>query len=212
MGAVPIGGEVRVNDVTIGEIAAKNGEQEATLTVPAACMAGRYRMRLEFRMGAMAHPTDKRELCVYPRTIRLKRLDGKGNELVLGIDIDAAKLRQAVRRVGQGCVVPVPWDGDAVFMYGSLVTMLLRTPALISGDLPVCALPDAKADGVFISLREGEVLVFNENDAPVRLDLMIPAGAELERGVFAGGSDYRGLELQPHTILSRPLSLRRARQ
>ena len=92
IGAIPVGGEVRVNDVKVADLPGENGEQEATFTVPAACMVGRNRMRLEFRMGAMDHPTDKRELCIYPRTIRLTRGDGKGTELVLGVDIDAYDL------------------------------------------------------------------------------------------------------------------------
>ena len=113
-----------------------------------------------------------------------------------------------LRRVGAGYVVPVPWGGDLGFVYPLLVRELLGNPQLIDPDLPPCALPDARVDGVFTALRVDDILVFNQNGTPVEVAVELPAGAELERGAAVARRVAETAAIPPHGILALPLQTR----
>jgi hypothetical protein len=205
---VPVGGPVEVNGIVIGELEGRPGSHPSTLAIPASLTSGSGMLEIRFRLGAMEHPTDPRELCIHPSLIRLRRTDGRGSEhRETRLAVDAEALRGAVRRMGRGAVVSVPWTRETESAFPALVVDLLRDPSRIRDDIPACAVPDGQSDGVFVSVRERDLLVYNSNDRPVDVRLRIPAGAELDRTHTSSGTTV-GLEsMPPHSIRSLPLDV-----
>ena len=76
----------------------------------------------------------------------------------------------------------------------------------LPGDAPACCVPDGAADGLFVTCRGDEVLVYNGNDRPVSATLVLPAGAELDRRHHVAGQTIEIADMAPNSIEAYPLA------
>lgn len=205
-GGVPVGGSVLVNGQEVGKMDGRSGNEHSwTFKVPTELLKGSNVMRLEFRMAPMKLATDTRDLCVYPRTIRLESSHGDP-----AIDaprmaetlIDVQKLAASTTALGKGRVITMPPGAMSPAQYSHVITALLRTKL---GDAAPCVLPDGAGDSLFVACRGDEMLVYNGSSKPVTARLIVPAGAELDRYHCAAGIVVDIHEMAPNKVDAYPL-------
>ena len=208
-GGVPVGGAVLANGREIGRMEGASGnEQTWDFDLPRALLAGRETLTLEFRLQPMKLATDPRDLCIYPSEFTLETPGGDPaltEPSFAPARIDARALAASTTRLGAGRIVGLRDAGLSADRLARAVAALLRTERL------PCALPDGRADGLFVACRGDEALVYNSGAAPITADLSIPAGAELDRTRRAAGQTIRLRALAPGAIAAFPLRLAPAR-
>ncbi len=207
-GGVPRGGEVRVNGQVIGRMDGRSGNDHSwTFAIPSRLLKGTSTLRVLFQMEPMRIATDSRDLCVYPRTIILEAAGGDWRlsaPEISGLQIDDRLLRMSTRVMGKGRVIAVP-AGLTGAEYARTVIALLRRQ--LAPHIPVCAVPDGVADGLFVSCRGDELLVYNGGDRALDARIELPAGAELDRMHRASATQITIEQLAPDSIESYPLKL-----
>lgn len=201
-GGVPVGGAVLADGVEIGRMDGRPGNDHTwSFAVPSGLLKGSTVLRLQFRMEPLKLATDPRELCVYPRSIVL---EASGANIALDaprigeVKIDRAGLAASTTHIGLGRVISMRPDDLATSEFAHVVARVLLNG--VSSGVPACAVPDGAADGLFVTCRGNEVLVYNSTDKPIRATLRLPAGAELDRGHRAAGQTIDLRDLPPDGI------------
>ncbi|MHB1001914.1 MAG: family 14 glycosylhydrolase [Armatimonadota bacterium] len=210
-GGVPVGGSVLVNGQEVGKMEGGPGNEHTwNFKVPAKLLKGSNVMRLEFRMTPMKLATDTRDLCIYPKTITLQSSGGNtaiDAPRMTEVLIDRKKLASSTSVIGKGRVITMPPGTMSPAQYSHIIAKLLRTQLL---NMPACSVPDGIGNGLFVTLRGDEVLVYNGNTNPVTTKLVIPAGAELDRYHTAVGTTIEIRDMAPNTIEAYPLKVKQA--
>jgi hypothetical protein len=89
--------------------------------------------------------------------------------------------------------------------YAHTIAALLRTK--LSIDLPACCMPDGEDDGLFVTCRGDEILVYNSNSTPVDAKLVLSPGAELDRYHRTTGKTIEIKQMAPNEIEAFPLTI-----
>lgn len=209
-GGVPMGGAILVNGQQIGRIEGRNGNDYSyTFDIPSSLLKKSNKMQIDFRMAAMKLATDPRDLCIYPQTITLKTKGGNAqlsSPLMADVVIDKMKLASSTMKLGKGYVIALPSNDIPAGQYASIITKLLQTG--IPNSIPVVCLPDGLSNGLFVTTRGDEVLVYNSNSKPVDAGLVLPEGAELDRYHRTVGKVIEIKEMAPDTIEAYPLKMK----
>lgn len=211
-GGVPKGGTVLVNGQEIGRIEGRNGNDNSyTFDIPSNLLKGSNRMQIDFRMAAMKLATDPRDLCVYPKTITLKAKDGNAqlsSPRMADVLIDRMKLTGSTTKLGKGYVIALPSNDIPAGQYAAIITKLLQSG--IPKDIPAICIPDGLSDGLFVTTRGDEVLVYNSGSTTVNTKLVLPGNTELDRYHRAAGNTIDVFWVAPDKIEAYPLRIRKA--
>jgi hypothetical protein len=201
-GGVPVGGALLANGVEIGQMEGGAGNEHSwTFQIPASLLGDSIVLKLEFKMQSLVIASDSRELCVYPKTIKLETAGGKA--ALAGprfgeVELDRARLAASTFALGEGLVIGVSDDIIAQLFYPALVTRLLGSPLPIGA--PKVCLPDGVSDGIFVTCRGDEILVYNSNQRAVDIKLTVPEGAELDRGHLSVETSVERHGMAPNSI------------
>lgn len=209
-GGVPVGGPILVNGQEIGRIEGSNGNDHIyTFDIPAKLLKKSNKMQISFKMDAMKLATDPRDLCLYPKTITISTKGGNPqltSPLMANVVIDKTKLAGSTTKLGKGYVIALPSNDIPAGQYASIITKLLQTG--IPGGIPAICLPDGLSDGLFVTTRGDEVLVYNGGSAPIDAKLVLPDGSELDRYHRAAGDIIEIKGMAPDTIEAYPLKVK----
>jgi hypothetical protein len=210
-GGVPMGGAILVNGQEIGRIEGRNGNDNSyTFNIPSKLMKKSNKMQIDFRMAAMKIATDPRDLCIYPQTITLSAKDGNpllSSPQIADVVIDKQKLTGSTTKLGKGYVIAMPAIDIPAGQYAAIITKLLQTG--ISGNVPAVCIPDGKNDGLFVTTRGDEILVYNSNYKPVNARLVLPDGAELDRYHRTARKVIEIKGMTPDKIEAYPLKIKK---
>ncbi len=186
----------------------EGNEHSWTFQIPSSLLGDSMVLRLDFKMQSLVLATDSRELCVYPRALTLSASGGNPalDRPTFGkVEIDREKLAASTFAVGEGLLIGMQDDIVGQLFYPALITSLLSTPLPLGA--PEVCLPDGVSDGIFVTCRGDEILVYNSNQRAVDIKLTLPEGVELDRGHLAARSTFELDGMAPNSIAAFPLKV-----